>query len=60
MIVDASGLPVTTDEIEYVGCAYPGWKAGWYNEFKYKNFTLGILLDGQHGGKIYSTTKLSN
>lgn len=56
VIVDASGLPVTTDEIEYVGCAYPGWKAGWYNEFKYKNFTLGILLDGQHGGKIYSTT----
>ena len=56
MIIDESGLPVSTDEIEYVGCAYPKWKAGWYNEFSYKNISLGILLDGQYGGKIYSTT----
>lgn len=58
MIIDESGLPVLTDEIEYAGSAYPAWKAGWYNEFKYKNFTLGILIDGQYGGKIFSATNM--
>lgn len=56
MIINASGLPVMTDDIEYVGCAYPRWKGGWYNEFKYKNITLSVLIDGQVGGKIYSMT----
>lgn len=58
IIIDETGIPVLTDEIEYVANAYPAWKAGLYNEFKYKNFTLGILIDGQLGGNIYSTTAL--
>ena len=42
------------EEIEYVGCVYPGWKAGFYNEFTYKNVKFSFLIDGQMGGKIYS------
>ena len=57
IIIDETGIPVLTSmRIEYVANAYPAWKAGLYNEFKYKNFTLGILIDGQLGGNIYSTT----
>ena len=54
MIIGDNGLPEQADEIEYVGTAYADWKAGWYNEFSYKGFKLGILLDGQVGGTIYS------
>lgn len=54
VIINENGLPEQADEIEYVGCAYPGWKAGFYNEFKYKNLKLSVLIDGQHGGIIYS------
>lgn len=54
VIIGDNGLPEQADEIEYVGTAYADWKAGWYNEFSYKGFKLGILLDGQVGGTIYS------
>ncbi|WP_303012346.1 SusC/RagA family TonB-linked outer membrane protein [uncultured Bacteroides sp.] len=54
VVINDNGLPERSGEIEYVGTAYPKWKAGLYNEFSYKNFTLSILLDGQVGGKMYS------
>ena len=45
-VINDNGLPERSGEIEYVGTAYPKWKAGLYNEFSYKNFTLSVLLDG--------------
>ena len=54
VVINDNGLPERSGEIEYVGTAYPKWKAGLYNEFSYKNFTLSVLLDGQVGGKMYS------
>ena len=54
VVINDNGLPERSGEIEYVGTAYPKWKAGLYNELSYKNFTLSILLDGQVGGKMYS------
>ena len=35
---------------------YPAWKAGFSNEFSYKNFRVSILFDGQWGGIVYSQT----
>jgi hypothetical protein len=29
---------------------------GWNNEFSIKNFTLGFLIDGKFGGKVFSAT----
>jgi len=53
-IIGANGLPVLSSDIDYIGCAYPAWKAGFQNEFQYKNFKLSILFDGQYGGIVYS------
>lgn len=54
VIIGENGLPERPTEIEYVGSAYPAWKGGIYNEFKYKNFKLSALLDGQYGGIVFS------
>lgn len=54
VVIGANGLPEKAAEIEYVGNASPDWKAGFYNEFKYKNVTFSFQFDGQMGGKVYS------
>ncbi|MBD8491027.1 SusC/RagA family TonB-linked outer membrane protein [Echinicola sp. CAU 1574] len=56
IIYNANGLPERPSEIQYIGNAYADWKAGFRNEFTYKNFRLSVLLDGQYGGMIYSQT----
>lgn len=55
-VVWKDGITARTTEIEYVGNAYPAWKAGFSNEFSYKNFRVSILFDGQWGGIVYSQT----
>ena len=55
-VVWKDGLTARTPEFEYVGNAYPAWKAGFSNEFSYKNFRVSILFDGQWGGIVYSQT----
>ena len=55
-IINANGIPARPSEIEYVGSIHPDWKAGLYNEFTYKNFRIGVLVDGVKGGLIYSQT----
>jgi TonB-linked SusC/RagA family outer membrane protein len=54
VIIGADGLPVRGSEIEYVGTAYPKWRAGLYNEFTYKRLKISFQIDGQLGGLIYS------
>ena len=55
-VVWKDGITARTTELEYVGNAYPAWKAGFSNEFSYKNFRVSILFDGQWGGIVYSQT----
>lgn len=54
VVIGDNGLPERSSEIEYVGTIYADWKAGWYNEFSFKNFKFSFLIDGQMGGKMYS------
>lgn len=54
VVIGADGLPARTPEIEYVGSAFPAWKAGMVNEFTYKNLKFSFQLDGQFGGLVYS------
>lgn len=54
VIIGSNGVPTRTAAIERVGSAYPAWKWGWVNEFRYKNITVSVQIDGQHGGLIYS------
>ncbi|SFS34585.1 SusC/RagA family TonB-linked outer membrane protein [Sphingobacterium wenxiniae] len=57
VIFDANtGLAIRPTEMEKIGNAYADWRAGFNNEFQYKNWTLGVLLDGQYGGIVYSQT----
>lgn len=56
IIYNTDGLPARPTDIQFIGKAYADWKAGFKNEFNYKNFRLSFLLDGQYGGIIYSQT----
>lgn len=42
----------TTTEV--IGDINPDWYGGVYNSFKYKNFTLGFLVDMRQGGSLFS------
>jgi len=53
-VFDAQGVPVLSTDTRKVGNANPSYHIGWNNEFTYKNFTFGILFDGQKGGQKYS------
>ncbi|MEO5888764.1 MAG: SusC/RagA family TonB-linked outer membrane protein [Ferruginibacter sp.] len=54
-LVGADGYYVntatTTDVIANIN---PDWYGGIYNSFKYKDFTLGFLVDMRHGGSLFS------
>ncbi|HRA10159.1 MAG: SusC/RagA family TonB-linked outer membrane protein [Chitinophagaceae bacterium] len=56
IIYNAQGLPTRTTEIKYLGNTTPDWKGSFGSEFKYKNFRLNFLMDGQFGGVAYSLT----
>src|SRR5699024_8434652 len=43
-------------EVRYIGNAYTSWKAGFQNQFRYKNYMLSSSIDGKYGGIIYSQT----
>src|SRR5689334_15329603 len=51
-ILTDGGIPVQTDTMVYLGSIQPKWTGGWNNQFTYKNFSLGALLDVRRGGKI--------
>ena len=56
IIYNAQGLPTRTTEIKYLGNTNPDWKGSLGSEFKFKNFRLNVLFDGQFGGVAYSLT----
>lgn len=49
-----NGLPIINDQYEYIGEPDPKWTAGWANNFTYKQFRFSMLIDGRHGGVVYS------
>lgn len=54
VIIDATGLPARTSEIEYVGCALPDWEGGFNTSLRYKNWRFTMQWDGKVGGITYS------
>ncbi|HCE58517.1 MAG TPA: SusC/RagA family TonB-linked outer membrane protein [Prolixibacteraceae bacterium] len=57
IIVAASGRPRTKTNMK-LGSVTPDWIGGLRNEFSYKNFTLGFLLDMRSGGDIFSISQM--
>ena len=50
-----NGVPARGNLTAY-GTSYHPWTMGWNNDFAYKRFNLGVLIDGKFGGKIFSAT----
>ncbi|MNX87876.1 TonB dependent receptor [compost metagenome] len=44
----------TTSTSEVIGNITPDWTGGVKNNFKYKNYSLGFLIDIQQGGDVFS------
>lgn len=61
VLVDpASGLPLySSDKNTLLGNYQPTFTLGFVNNFTYKNFNLGFVIDMRQGGKIYSQTMAS-
>lgn len=59
VVVDAQGLPLKSDKMDYIGNQQPDFMAGITNNFTYKGFSLGFLFDMKFGGKIFSGTASS-
>ncbi|MDR1557049.1 MAG: SusC/RagA family TonB-linked outer membrane protein [Tannerellaceae bacterium] len=55
-ILVEDGFPVYETSKE-IGDVTPDWIAGWNNEFSYKNWTLGFLLDFRMGGDLFSVSQ---
>ena len=50
-----NGVPARGD-LRAFGTAFHPWTLGWSNDFSYQHLSLGVLLDGKFGGKIFSAT----
>jgi hypothetical protein len=54
-LVDDNGYyVVTTTTSNVIGNVNPDWIGGIYNTFKYKDFSLGFLVDVRQGGDVWS------
>ncbi len=51
------GLPVLGDR-KVLGHVEPDWVGGWSNDFRYKQFSLGVLFDFHMGGSLYSVSNM--
>jgi len=54
-LVGSNGYyPLTTTTTNVIGNVNPDWIGGIYNSVRYKNFTLGFLVDMRQGGEVWS------
>jgi hypothetical protein len=58
LVFVVNGAPVTTGDYEIIGFGVPDFTGGLNNDFSWKNFRLGVLIDFKSGGDIYSGTNL--
>ncbi|MBS1663882.1 MAG: SusC/RagA family TonB-linked outer membrane protein [Bacteroidetes bacterium] len=49
--------PQQSSVFNKIGNSAPRYQLGWRNDFTYKKFTLGILVDGKFGGQVLSLTQ---
>ncbi|WP_221390288.1 SusC/RagA family TonB-linked outer membrane protein [Dyadobacter sp. NIV53] len=54
VVYDAQGYPMIDPVSRVLGSFTPDWIGGISNTFRYKNFSLGTLIDIKHGGDIFS------
>ncbi|HTI90146.1 MAG TPA: SusC/RagA family TonB-linked outer membrane protein [Puia sp.] len=49
--------PVKNTVFTKIGNSNPKFQLGWRNDFTYKKFSLGLLVDGKFGGQVLSLTQ---
>ena len=56
IVIAANGFPQLepTSVQKEMGSVLPKWIGGWYNNFSYKNLSVGLLFDGQFGHYAYN------
>jgi len=55
--LDANGNILKTVDKKYIGNSNPNWSLGLNNKFRYKNLTVGFLVNSKFGGKVVSQTE---
>jgi len=55
-ILTEDGMPAYQNN-QHIGDVTPDWLASWSNEFSYKNWSLGFMLDYRKGGDVYSISQ---
>jgi TonB-linked SusC/RagA family outer membrane protein len=56
-VVDASGNPLYSDELEYLGSYQPDFLASLASTFGFRGLSLNVLFDMKKGGQFLSYTK---
>ena len=54
LVGDNGYYPITATTTNVIGNVNPDWIGGIYNTVKYKNFSLGFLVDMRQGGDVWS------
>ena len=57
LILDSSGLPQRTQDLEKIGTQQAFANMGWNNSFSWKGFNLSFQIDARIGGQIFSGTQ---
>ncbi|MFA7140332.1 MAG: SusC/RagA family TonB-linked outer membrane protein [Proteiniphilum sp.] len=57
LIPEGNGFQVDESQRMKIGSVDPDFTMGWYNNFGYKNISLGVLITGRYGGVVTSTTQ---
>jgi len=55
-VVDKDGVYMRTDQFVPLGSVLPDFLWSFQNQLRYKDFTLGFLIDSRIGGKFFSQT----
>jgi len=55
-VVKEDGTYLRTSQLTPLGSVLPDYLFGFQNNFRYKNFNFGFLIDGRVGGNFYSQT----
>lgn len=56
-IVHTNGMPTKAKTKTVIGYASPDWIWGFVNNFRYRDFSLSVEIDGRVGGKGYNWTE---
>lgn len=55
-VIGADGLYLRTQQLKSLGSVLPDFLWSFQNQFRYKDFTFGFLIDSRIGGKFFSQT----